>query len=258
MSLYSVHVSNISPSTTEAQLKDFFVLCGKIQSIHYSEKEHTAKVCFDNRNATQTALMLNEANLDGATLSVTSDLTHDDEHHRSVTQDDSFVQSDKPRAGIAAEYLAKGYILSEDILKRAIEIDNKQGISKRFLSYFQNLDKYMGERTLGPDQTISNKIQSTVGKAVQQARSADEEKGYFKMFQDYYVKAISSPLGQRVRAFYTDSSKQVQDIHEEARRIADHEKNEKLSAQDSKQTTQGASAGSVSEPAGESKSAPIN
>lgn len=65
------------------------------------------------------------------------------------------------------------------------------------------------------------------------------------------MKAITSPLGQRVRAFYTESSKQVQDIHEEARRIADHEKEEKLSA-----NKQDASAGSASEP--ESKSAPIN
>lgn len=79
--------------------------------------------------------------------------------------------------------------------------------------------------------------------------------------KQYYLKAITSPLGQRVRAFYTESSKQVQDIHEEARRIADHEKNEKLSSASSKQTTtqgQGASsvAASASEP--ESTKAPIN
>lgn len=36
----------------------------------------------------------------------------------------------------------------------------------------------------------------------------------------YYLKAISSPFGQKVRAFYTSTSKQVGDIHEEARRIA--------------------------------------
>ena len=199
---------------------------------------------------------------------------------------------------VAAEYLAKGYILSDHILQRAIEMDSesilftfypspniskllrdKQGISKRFLSYFHNLDKSVGERALGHDQTISGKIQSTVGKAVQHAKTADKEKGYLKMVHDvsfsfytfkllrnervilfslkkqYYLKAISSPLGQRVRAFYTQSSKQVQDIHEEARRIADHEKNEKSSANDSssKQTTQGASTGSASEFASESK-----
>ena len=73
----------------------------------------------------------------------------------------------------------------------------------------------------------------------------------------YYLKAISSPWGQRVRVFYTDTFKQVQDIHEEARRIVEHEKaekNEKLSA--SKQTTQDTSAaGSASEP--EIKNTPV-
>ena len=42
----------------------------------------------------------------------------------------------------------------------------------------------MGERTLGPDQTISGKLQSTVGKAVQQAKTVDEEKGYLRAVQD--------------------------------------------------------------------------
>lgn len=36
----------------------------------------------------------------------------------------------------------------------------------------------------------------------------------------YYLRAISSPFGQKVRAFYTSTSKQVGDIHEEARRIS--------------------------------------
>lgn len=36
----------------------------------------------------------------------------------------------------------------------------------------------------------------------------------------YYTKAFSSPLGQKVRDFYTTTSKQVLDIHEEASRIA--------------------------------------
>lgn len=40
----------------------------------------------------------------------------------------------------------------------------------------------------------------------------------------YYSKAIKSPLGQQVRDFYTRTSKQVVDIHEEARRIASEQK----------------------------------
>lgn len=36
----------------------------------------------------------------------------------------------------------------------------------------------------------------------------------------YYSRALSSQWGQKVKAFYTTTSKQVLDIHEEARRIA--------------------------------------
>ena len=35
----------------------------------------------------------------------------------------------------------------------------------------------------------------------------------------YYSRALASPFGQKVKAFYTTTSKQVLDIHEEARRI---------------------------------------
>ena len=40
----------------------------------------------------------------------------------------------------------------------------------------------------------------------------------------YYSKALSSPLGQKVLSFYTTTSKQVLDIHEEARRLAQEQK----------------------------------
>jgi len=116
--------------------------------------------------------------------------------------------------------------LSDSILEKAIEIDTKQGISKRFLNYFHSLDKTVGERALGPDQTITAKLQTTVGSATQQARSMDQEKGISKTANDYYQTAIASSFGQKVKAFYTDTSKQVRDIHEEARRIADQNKSQ--------------------------------
>ena len=117
----------------------------------------------------------------------------------------------------------------------------KQGISKRFLNYFQSLDKSVGARALGPEQTISGKLQSAVASASQQARAVDEQKGYCKTAQDvsffccggnffscnltkYYGKAVASPFGQKVWNFYTTTTKQVTDIHEEARRIAAEEK----------------------------------
>ncbi|KAF8654604.1 hypothetical protein AX16_003517 [Volvariella volvacea WC 439] len=163
--------------------------------------------------------MLSGGALDGSILTVTSDVIHpvEEQHGRNGHP---IEQSDKPRAGIAAEYLAKGYALSDQILERAIEIDNKQGISSKFLNYVHSLDSSLGSRALGPDQTISGKIQSTVQAAAQQAKTVDEQKGFSKTAADYYARALSSPFGKKVYEFYTNTSKQVKDIHEEARRIA--------------------------------------
>ena len=119
--------------------------------------------------------MLNGGTLDGATITVTSPTeppAHDDSHHEGPID-----QSDKPRAGIAAEYLAKGYKLSDTVLQRAIELDTQHGISKRFLSYLQSLDTTLGQKALGPDQTISAKVQEKLVQAQEQAKTIDQQKG---------------------------------------------------------------------------------
>jgi hypothetical protein len=125
---------------------------------------------------------------------------------------------------VAAEYLAKGYNLSDMVLQRAIQFDNEKGISSRFLKYFQSLDESISAKTLGPGQTISSKFTSTIQSATAQAKTLDEQKGYTRVAGDYYARALSSPLGQRVRVFYTSTSKGVSDIHEEAVRIANEQK----------------------------------
>ncbi|KII86626.1 hypothetical protein PLICRDRAFT_142987 [Plicaturopsis crispa FD-325 SS-3] len=217
---HTVHVTGLSADTTKESLNEFFTFCGKITSIDV--KEGAADVHFEKPSAAKTALMLNGGTLGGSQLTVTSDIEHED---GAAGEDGAPIdQTDKPRAGIAAEYLAKGYLLQDHILQRAIEIDSKQGISKRFLNYIQGVDTSLGARALGPDQTISGKVQSHIAAATQQAKSVDEQKGYSKTASDYYTKALSSPLGQRVRSFYTTTSKQVLDIHEEARRIAEAQK----------------------------------
>ena len=101
-----------------------------------------------------------------------------------------------------------------------------------------------GAKALGPEKTISGKLQETLTSATQQARAVDEQRGISKTATDvrfsyctplptqnwrlttsrstplqYYSRALSSPFGLKVKAFYTTTSKQVLDIHEEARRI---------------------------------------
>ncbi|KAF9782512.1 hypothetical protein BJ322DRAFT_1076396 [Thelephora terrestris] len=220
---YSVKVTNISPSTTESQLHEYFTFCGKIASIDFDEKSSpkSALIHFEKAPAAKTALMLNGGTLNDAHLTVASEeVESDDEESRPPTPRASLDQTDKPRAAIAAEYLAKGYALSDQVLQRAIELDKKQGISKRFLSYFHSVDSTLGQKALGPDQTISGKVQASVSGGITQARTFDEQKGVTKKIGDYYTRALGTSVGQKVQDFYTTTTKHVRDIHEEASRIA--------------------------------------
>ncbi|QRW06407.1 hypothetical protein RhiLY_05406 [Ceratobasidium sp. AG-Ba] len=53
----------------------------------------------------------------------------------------------------------------------------------------------------------------------ERAAAMGDQGGNTAKVQDY-TKAIQSLFGQKVYAFYTSTSKQVLDIHEEAKRIA--------------------------------------
>ncbi|EJU03162.1 hypothetical protein DACRYDRAFT_21444 [Dacryopinax primogenitus] len=224
MSTFSVNVGNLSPTTTEQALHDFFSFCGKITAIEKEEK--TAKISFEKVSAAKTALMLNGGTLDGEHISVQSDQVHEDpvEHPTAPVEIHTPQQEDKPRAGIAAEYLAKGYILSDQILQRAIDIDAKQGISHHFIAYLNSLDHNLGERLVGHEKTISGHVQSYVDAGAARAREVDEKHALTRQATDYYTKAISSPWGKKVHEFYTTTSKQVLDIHEEAKRISETHK----------------------------------
>ncbi|KAF8505352.1 hypothetical protein BU17DRAFT_71425 [Hysterangium stoloniferum] len=229
MSPSTIKVSNLAPNTTEQNLKDFFTFCGNITSIDYNDKEHTATVTFEKPSAAKTALMLNGGTLDGSHLTVTSDSVNPDEpdqpEEKGPATHPHIDQTDKPRAGIAAEYLAHGYVLSDHVLRRAIEIDNTQGISKSFMSYFTAIDKSLGSRVGGPDQTVTGKFQEVLTGAHAKAKEVDQQQGISKIAESYYTKALQHPLGMKVRSFYTSTAKQVTDIHEEAKRIAEHKKN---------------------------------
>ncbi|KAJ3568371.1 hypothetical protein NP233_g5759 [Leucocoprinus birnbaumii] len=242
MTTYPVQVSGIAPSTNKSQLHDFF----SIAAIEHDEKAAAATVRFEKASAAKTALMLNGGTLDGATLSVTSDAVKEDDHLQKATAEQGhtgeFDQSDKPRAAIAAEYLAKGYSLSDKILERAIDMDQKQGISSKFLHYFHQFDEGLGKRAFGADAKVTTSVQTKMDEQLKQARAIDEAKGYSKIAHGYYEKAIASPLGQRVLQFYTETSKQVLDIHEEARRIAQLEKRKSTTTEPPAPTSESTSA----------------
>ncbi|KAJ5485136.1 hypothetical protein N7539_005124 [Penicillium diatomitis] len=217
----TIHVSNISPATTEKEVRDFFSFCGKITSLSVtptsSEAEATksATVTFEKEAAAKTALLLDQTQLGSSAVHVeaaksigtlaqestagATDVESKDEHH--------IPQEEKPRSRIFAEYLAHGYVVSDKALEKALELDNQHGVSTKFQSYLTNLDQKLGATSRARDLDNNYKI-------------SDKAVSSFGGLASYFEKAIGTPSGQKLREFYQKTEKQVLDIHAEARHLA--------------------------------------
>lgn len=145
--------------------------------------------------------MSSAANLDDlAGKSASADDTPHDEHDIS--------QEDKPRSRIVAEYLAHGYTISDNAIQRAIALDNKHGVSNRFTNALTQFDSKYKASDRAKDIDASYGI------------SEKASRGWAGL-SSYFEKAANTPTGQKLANFYSQSNKQVQDIHVEARRLAD-------------------------------------
>lgn len=167
-------------------------------------------------SAAKTALLLDNTQLGSSQVQVSSaagfdELTgskgaqHGDD---STAEGDDLAQEDKPRSRIIAEYLAQGYVISDQAIQRALALDSKHGVSNRFTNALSNFDsKYKATekaKTVDANYGITEKVQAG-----------------WRGLNSYFEKALGTPTGQRVHAFYTQGDKQVRDVHVEARRLAD-------------------------------------
>lgn len=148
-----VVVTGINKSTAKKQVDDFFSFCGSITNLDLTDDGAThqkAIIQFAKPSAASTAVMLHGSSLDGATLSVAlqGDATAAAAAATGAQHDDAqpVGQEDKPKTAIVAEYLAHGYHISDEITKRAIELDGKHGLSTKFKGYLSQLDRSLGEK----------------------------------------------------------------------------------------------------------------
>ncbi|RYP66385.1 hypothetical protein DL769_006047 [Monosporascus sp. CRB-8-3] len=221
MSANTVHVKGISAQTDDKEIKDFFSFCGKITDIRVTtsgENTKEASVTFEKPTAAKTAQLLNNTQLGGAQITVTpADGGGNGEEHptggNGDRDTDEIAQEEKPRSRILAEYLAHGYVVGDAALQQAIELDAKHGVTERFRKTLTNLDQkyHATDRARATDQSYG--VSARVG-------------SLFGGLSSYFEKATSSPTGKKLVQFYTDSQRQVQDIHAEARRLADLKKGE--------------------------------
>lgn len=218
----TVYVKNVAPGTSDKEIRDFFSFCGKITSIDVTDDGSfkSATVTFEKETAAKTALLLNQTKLGATEISVTSSSTsspssdHDDHPTSNTDRDtDEITQEEKPRARILAEYLAHGYVVADAGLQSAISLDEKHGVTQRFLGTLHNLDaKYHAtEKAKTADQSygITNRANSLLSE-----------------LGSYFEKAASTSTGKRIVDFYTSHTRQVADIHAEARRLAELKKEE--------------------------------
>jgi len=216
----TVHVKGISSQTSEKEIRDFFSFCGKIQSLSVtpessdSSSSQSATVTFEKETAAKTALLLDNTQLGPAQVHVTSAASLDQMSGGKTagsadepTSHDDIAQEDKPRSRIVAEYLAHGYVLSDSVVQRAIQMDQQHGVSNRFMSALTQFDSKTkaSERAQAVDQKYGLSARADAG---------------WRGLTSYFEKAAGTPTGQRLRTFYESGQKQVLDVHNEAKHLA--------------------------------------
>ncbi|RAL11669.1 putative actin cytoskeleton protein (VIP1) [Aspergillus homomorphus CBS 101889] len=218
----TVHVEGIAPATSDKEVQDFFSFCGKITSLSVTpvsgeaDAQKSATVTFEKEAAAKTALLLDHTQLGTSVVHVKAAHSLDDiagDHAASASEakdehDHDLEQEDKPRSRIVAEYLAQGYVLSDTAIQKAIALDQKHGFSSRFTSALNNFDKKYNatDKAKGLDENY---------KITEKASSG------WRGLHSYFEKALETPSGRKLREFYAQTDKQVRDIHNEARRLAD-------------------------------------
>jgi len=230
----TVHVEGISSQTSEKEVRDFFSFCGKISNLSVTSNSNdpssskSATVNFEKETAAKTALLLDNTQLGPAQVHVTASasLSELSATKESETEDDNVTQEDKPRSRIVAEYLAHGYVISDQVISKAIALDKQHGISTRFTSALKNFDdKY---------------------KATDKAKAADDKLAVsskatyaWNSLNSYYDQAVATPTGQKLRNFYVQGNKQVMDVHNEARHLANLKANKSGDETTSAETSAG-------------------
>lgn len=213
----TVHVEGISSQTTDKEVRDFFSFCGKISNLSVTPTSNdassskSATVTFEKETAAKTALLLDNTQLGPSQVTVKSASSLGELAGTSKSEeaedDHSVSQEDKPRSRIVAEYLAHGYVISDNIIERALALDKQHGVSSRFTKVLSDFDaKYNAT-----DKTRALDDKYAVTKSASSA---------WNSLGSYFDSALSTPTGQKLRKFYEQGNKQVIDVHNEARHLA--------------------------------------
>ncbi|KAF2191088.1 hypothetical protein K469DRAFT_720067 [Zopfia rhizophila CBS 207.26] len=213
----TVHVEGISTKTSENEIKSFFSFCGKISNLSVTPTDantQSAAVTFEKPAAAKTALLLDNTQLGPNSVHVSGAKSIDELAGEKATTEDALKnshdieQEEKPRSRIVAEYLAHGYAISDKAIEQALALDQKHGISTKFANTLKSFDErfHATEKAQAVDTKLGLTQKATTG---------------WRGLSSYFDKAVGTPTGQKLRQFYEVGNKNVMDVHNEARHLAD-------------------------------------
>jgi len=154
----SVLVTNISPAANEKTVSDFFSFCGKISKLYLKKEEgketSSAIIQFETESAAKTALLLTNALIVDRPItvaahessvnvptpsspqvtgqSVPESFGSPAEQANITTRDFGGIpDNQRTKTSVVASLLASGYVLTENALDKAKEIDEKNHLSSR-------------------------------------------------------------------------------------------------------------------------------
>eukprot|EP00727_Mastigamoeba_balamuthi_P006019 m51a1_g2036 hypothetical protein (356) ;mRNA; f:1339168-1340916 len=142
----AVFVSNISPSAQEKTVTDFFSFCGEIKELTLRSTADGGKeaiVAFETEAAAKTAMLLNNAiivdrpiairPLTAADVSAPTGATETRVAGSEIEQKQfgGVPDSQRSATSVVASMIASGYVLGEDMRKKALEYDEKLRITEQ-------------------------------------------------------------------------------------------------------------------------------
>lgn len=236
-------VTNISAQATEKIVRDFFLFCGKIKSFEMQKSDtddtKTALVLFERDSAAKTACVLSNALIVDSQItvkqyfdvpSVPASPTAAESASATGSQQDvrgaePLRQEEKPKASVVSEILAAGYGISEQIIERAKDLDTKYQVTGRFQTA---LNQAKGAAlAIDEKYKIHENIQSTAKSLDTKFHVSEKAQMVEQTAKSLAEQALATPTGQRVASVVTQAQTKVQQVHGEARHIADEKKQAK-------------------------------
>ncbi|KAI8393360.1 uncharacterized protein BYT42DRAFT_550761 [Radiomyces spectabilis] len=216
-----VVVTNIHKTTQDKAIREFFLFCGKIKEFELQpDGEHQkALIMFERASAAKTAVLLSNALVDNEHIHVEpyfAETQNNEKAGAAVSEEEG--KEVPPVSSTMAEMLAAGYTLTDNVLAKGIEYDNKYGLSQKVQQFFAQIQQNLAQ--LGQKYHVTDRAMEVDSKLGVQNKAQNVA----TTAQQKAEELMQSPAGQKVQGFATQMLDQINALHAEARRIADERK----------------------------------